>query len=389
MISHFKKLWYLVVYTVCIAITGCGEHPRETPATDAALPGSSRLADLLGDGDRDGYPLVLEPRGFDFPVDHGAHPMYRNEWWYLTGNLDGQGGERFGFELTFFRFALSPAIDADTRSAWRTNQVYIAHFAISDISSGRFHVAQRYSRGAAGLAGSGPDSIVVWLDDWHIEQDADDGRLWQISATDNDMGLELDLTALKPVVLNGNGGLSQKSAQPGNASFYYSIPRLSASGTLRIADQSHNVSGLVWLDREWSSSALSAEQQGWDWFALQLSDGTDLMYYQLRLADGTVDAHSAGTWTDASGRSTALDNDDVTILVTDYWTNSRGDTYPAAWRVEIAQLGFAVDVTSAMADQELVTNVRYWEGAVDVAGKSGDGAVTGRGYVELTGYAEN
>ena len=361
-----------------------------TPPSDptGVLPGSSRLSDLLSDGGVEGYARATVARSFEFPEDHGPHTRYRNEWWYVTGNLDGEAGERFGFELTFFRFSLTPEIDATVDSSWHTNQVYVAHFAVSDIDKETFYVAQRYSRGSAGLAGAFADPFRVWLDDWSIIA-ADTTAPWDLVANGDDFSIELELNPLKAPVLNGKNGLSQKSAEPGNASYYYSISRLQSEGTISIEGKRYAVSGLSWLDREWSSSALSKEQSGWDWFALQLSDGSDLMFYQIRQNDGSIDLHSAGTWIDADGRSTSLHQDDVTITVSDYWQSERGGRYPAAWEIEIDSLNTSLSVVPAMADQELITNVRYWEGAVDVSGTSNAQPVSGTGYVELTGYAEN
>ncbi|HSD70687.1 MAG TPA: carotenoid 1,2-hydratase, partial [Woeseiaceae bacterium] len=226
----------------------------------------SRLAELLGSDDDRGFAKAVEPRSFAFPRDHGPHPEYRNEWWYLTGNLDDEGGRRFGFELTFFRFALTPSTpDAD--SNWRSNQVYIAHLAITDARGEEFHVAQRMSRAALGLAGAQAEPFRVWIDDWEIaaEENADE---WRLVAGERDFELDLHLASVKPPALNGTDGLSQKSAEPGNASYYYSISRWQTRGSLRIGSAQFRVSGLSWLDREWSSSALAANQQGWDWFAL-------------------------------------------------------------------------------------------------------------------------
>ena len=221
----------------------------------------SRLASLLG-SDAAGFPRVTTPRTFVFPDDHGPHSEYRNEWWYVTGNLDGEDGGRYGFELTIFRFALTPDASPST-SAWRTNQVYIAHLAVTDAAGQQFYVAERFSRGALGLAGASAEPFRVWIDDWEIAGDAggDDNR-WTLSASDATFGLELQLEAQKEPVLNGTDGLSQKSAEPGNASYYYSITRWQTDGLLRIGDREFAVSGLAWLDREWSSSALAADQQG-------------------------------------------------------------------------------------------------------------------------------
>lgn len=390
MANRLKNNYYLLVLMLLMSVitTGC-QAPADTAGESTELlPGSSRLSDFLSDEGIDGYSRAIEAHDFTFPRDHGPHPKYRNEWWYVTGNLDGQGGERFGFELTFFRFSLTPDIRGVVESSWRTNQVYIAHFAISDIGSDEFHVAQRYSRGSAGLAGAIAHPFRVWVDDWTIE-DKSPTESWHLRAESDNFGIDLELVAEKQPILNGDNGLSRKSGEPGNASYYYSIPRLRSEGTLSISGEVHNVSGLSWLDREWSSSALAKDQSGWDWFALQLSDGSDLMFYQLRRDDGSVDVHSAGTRVAGDGKTSQLKHSDISIMVTDYWQSKRGGRYPAGWSIRIPEMAIALAVTPAMADQELITNVRYWEGAVDVSGESGGQSVTGRGYVELTGYAEN
>lgn len=360
------------------------------PAADADdAADRSELSRLLGSAADAGFARALEPRAFAFPADHGPHPEFRNEWWYVTGNLDAANGLRFGFELTIFRFALSPAAP-ESSSAWRTNQVYIAHFAITDADRERFYVAERYSRGALGLAGATAEPFRVWIDDWQISAaDAAGSReQWRLRAEDDEFALDLELVAEKPPVLNGVDGLSQKSPEPGNASYYYSITRWRTDGRLRVGDDEFGVSGISWLDREWSSSALGDDQQGWDWFALQLSDGSELMYYKLRKVDGTDDPLSAGTWVAADGQATHLARDQVEIRVRERWSSPQGGIYPARWDLRVPELGLELDVVPVMSDQELFTTVRYWEGAVDIRGRRAGAAVTGRGYVELTGYAE-
>ena len=345
----------------------------------------SRLSELLG-ADDSGFEKAIDPRAFVFPQDHGPHPGFRNEWWYVTGNLDGDAGRRFGFELTIFRFALTPTAPASA-SSWRSNQVYIAHFAVTDADGERFLAAERFSRGAAGLAGAQAEPFRVWIDDWEIA-DADAAGTWRLRASDPGFGIDIELTPGKPPVLNGDNGLSQKSSEPGNASYYYSVTRFATDGTLRLGEDVFNVSGLSWLDREWSTSALGDDQLGWDWFALQLSDGSDLMFYNLRKLDGSQDEQSAGTWIDPDGGSLHLERDEVEVVVTDTWESPEGGVYPSAWTLRVPAKGLEVEVTPVMADQELFTTVRYWEGAVDVEGERDRSPVTGRGYVELTGYAE-
>jgi len=352
---------------------------------DEVTESTSQLADLLGSDAEAGFARALAPRTFVFPEDHGPHPDFRNEWWYITGNLDDEDGRRFGFEITIFRFALSPNVFASS-SAWRTNQVYIAHLAVTDAEDEGFYVAQRYSRGAVGLAGAQAAPLRVWIDDWEMAGQTEAGA-WQLRANDTQIGIDLELTALKPPTLNGIDGLSQKSADPNNASYYYSITRMQTEGRLRIGERSFDVSGLSWLDREWSTSALAANQVGWDWFALQLDDGSELMFYGLRLRDGSWDTASAGTFVDASGRASHLAFEDVEITVLDKWTNPEGGTYPSRWLLQVPRFDLELTVTPVISNQELFTTVRYWEGAVDVDGMHNQLSLEGRGYVELTGYA--
>lgn len=387
-----KKVLLLIVLTGIIFVyfslrtTDTEIDSGLAPATQ----GSPRLAQLLGGEGSEGYATVIEPRRFEFPRDHGPHADYRNEWWYITGNLDSENNQRFGFELTLFRFLLA-AKETQDASAWRSNQVFVGHFAITDSSTGKFHVAERYSRGGLGLAGAQGEPFRVWLNDWELRETSHSGPAiqWHLSANDDEIALELLLTASKSPVLNGVDGLSQKSATPGNASYYYSIPRLETKGTLRVGPDSYEVSGLSWLDREWGSSGLSKTQQGWDWFALQLSDGSDLMFYNLRRMNGEQDEYSAGTYVSAEGVATPLSRDDLTIEVLEHWDSPRGVRYPMGWRLQIKPLDLSLVVTPIMRSQELSALVRYWEGAVDVKGEFGDsGRISGRGYVELTGYAD-
>jgi predicted secreted hydrolase len=385
-----------------IAITGfsiiqsCDPGP-DAPADQDGSRGGSRLSELLGGDAAEGYSMAADARTFRFPEDHGPHPDFRNEWWYLTGNLEDLRGRRFGFELTFFRFALSPGLrrasSGPSESKWRTRQVYIAHFAVTDQKNEQFHVEQRASRGAMGLAGAQSAPFRVWLEDWSIMENQKDspastaGEHWQLTAPGEQIALHLELSAEKPPVLNGVGGLSQKSAERGKASYYYSISRLRSEGRLQIADETFEVSGLSWLDREWSSGALSDDQQGWDWFALQLSDGSDLMFYSIRNRDGSQDEHSAGTWISGDGEVAHLSRDDLTIMITDEWASPDGGIYPSGWDFGIPQLDLEISVTPTIENQELFTTVRYWEGSVNVTGRRKGVPLEGRGYVELTGYA--
>lgn len=349
---------------------------------------SGRL-ELLRDVEEEGFRRAKTVRPFRFPEDHGPHPGYRHEWWYVTGNLDGPAGRRFGFELTFFRLALVPEQSEavqEPQSAWKTPLAFAAHFAITDVANDAFQFAQRYSRGDGRLAGATGDPVRVWLEDWFLEQSAEG---WRLQANDGGaLRLALELSAVKPPALHGERGLSRKSAEPGNATYYYSLPRLESSGTLEIEGRSHAVQGLAWLDHEWGTSALASDQQGWDWFALHLSDGSDLMFYNLRKLDGSRHAFSAGTWIEPDGEATPFGAGDVSIEILDYWDSPLGGRYPSGWRLTLPARNLELTIHPVVEDQELNTRPRYWEGAVDVAGQRDGVALRGRGYVELTGYAQ-
>ncbi|MCL6621551.1 MAG: carotenoid 1,2-hydratase [Syntrophobacterales bacterium] len=345
-----------------------------------------------------GFALALsDPGGFlparpgyqwQFPRDHGAHPGYRTEWWYYTGHLVGDQGELFGYQLTFFRVALTPA-PGRRASAWAAGTVYFAHFALTDGPGRRFHYRERAQRGALGLAGAATDRLHVWVDDWRAEAEGDTMRL---VARDEDLELDLTLTPTKPPVFHGEGGFSRKAAGTDHASLYYSLTRLHTRGRVSVHGRHLTVTGESWMDREFSSSQLAPHQTGWDWFALHLDDGAEIMLYQLRLADGGVDPASSGTYIDPQGRSRHLTREDVTLTVTGHWRSpASGARYPAGWEIRLPALGYHLRLSPTLPDQELrttgSTRITYWEGQVAVSGRHQDTPVTGRGYVELTGYA--
>lgn len=359
---------------------------------------------------RPAFAQALAPRAFEFPRDQGPHPDFRQEWWYLTGNLDSDAGQRFGFELTFFRFALAPGSAATAaaakpagsgpfagRSAWRTRQIYLGHFAITDAARHRFRFAVRLARGALGLAGAQAHPFRVWVGNWRLGripappraplESGPRGAPWQVQADEPGYVLSLVARPLMPPVLNGERGLSRKSGQPGDATYYYSIPRVEVRGTIVRDGRPQRVHGLAWLDREWGSGTLGPQEVGWDWFGLQLEDGSCLMFYALRDHNGAEDPYSAGTWVDAHGQAQPLSRGDVRIQVLGHWRDRSGARYPSRWRLLVPNLGLDITVHPILADQELTTSPRYWEGAVDVAGTRAGRPIVGRGYVELVGYA--
>ena len=343
------------------------------------------VTEALGGEPEGGFARATAPRRFVFPADHGPHPGFRTEWWYFTGNLKTAVGRRFGYQLTFFRVALRPEpVARDSR--WGANEVFMAHFAVTDVDGKRFHYAERFSRVAFGLAGAGGSPVAVRLEDWSAVETSANPWCAQLAARDGDVAVDLNVRSLTPVVLNGVGGLSRKGSRPGNASYYYSIPRMETLGTVRLGRETFTVSGLSWLDREWSTSALERNQVGWDWFALQLDDGRDLMFYRLRRSDGIDDPFSKGTLVAADGTSRQLAREEVQLEIVDRWTSpATGTRYPSRWRLRIPGENLALEIVSRLADQELLTSVRYWEGAVAVRGLS-SGSPGGTGYVEMTGY---
>lgn len=370
-----------------VALLAGGAYFAGDTETPQASPVAGSLSGALTD-ELAGFARATARREFVFPDDHGPHPEYRSEWWYFTGNLEAADGRAFGFQLTFFRFALSPEAPARA-SGWAANQVYMGHFALADVEEGRFHAFERFSRAAQGLAGAQAEPFRAWLEDWEAAGSGDGLLPMRLRAAEEDIAIDLSLSEGKPIVLQGDAGLSQKSAAPGNASYYYSLTRLPGTGRIRVGDEEFEVQGLVWMDREWSTSALGDDQVGWDWFSLQLSDGRELMYYQLRRRDGRPDPHSAGTLVDGRGGTRRIDSSQVDLTVNDHWKSGRdGSVYPGRWRLRLADAELDLEIVPRLADQEMNLSVRYWEGAVAVTGVSGGRPVSGSGYVELTGYNE-
>jgi len=360
-------------------------------AKDRELPPDSgfvSVTETLSDPKTEGYARAFAPRPFVFPADHGPHPEFRTEWWYFTGNLNDSEGRAFGYELTFFRIGLSPK-PVPAGSHWRTNQMFMGHFALTDVAGKRFHAHERFSRAALGLAGAEADTLHVWLEDWSAEPQSPKGFPLRLRAAEKDIAIDLMLEQGKPIVLQGQKGLSQKSSEPGNASYYYSLTRMPTSGTISLKSRDFQVRGQSWLDREWSTSALSQDQAGWDWFALQLSDNRELMFYRLRRKDDTTDPMSAGTFIDRDGQSYPLRRDEFLIETLANWRSPDGVSYPARWRFQIPKEGMDLEINPLLPDQELNVSVRYWEGAVAIRGTAAGLPVEGRGYVELTGYAGN
>jgi len=321
---------------------------------------------------------------FAFPRDHFEHLEFELEWWYYTGNLTADDGRRLGFELTFFRNAVERAGPAT--SVWDIDQLYLAHFAISDIEGQRFYKVERLNRAGPGLAGADPERALIWNGNWQV---AWDGDVQSLRAVSQDAALDLELTPAKRPVINGENGVSQKADGAGKASHYITFTRLDAKGKLQLGGERFSVDGTAWMDHEFSTDSMGANQAGWDWLSMQLDDGADLMLYRLRDADGSTDAHSAGTYVGTDGEAVHLNAEDFTMTPGARWTSpATGGVYPLEWRVTVPKLNLDLTVRTPLQSQEIVpTNGRgptYWEGAIEAEGEN----VRGVGYLEMTGYAE-
>ena len=401
-----RYLW-LTIVLACSSGSCRSSHPNADPNTNAF-----KVIDILGHqnaaGDP-GYEHADAARPFVFPEDHGPHSNFRNEWWYFTGNLETAGElkrqRHFGYQLTVFRTALAPRDAGVTASGtkprtsgWATQQLYMAHLALSDLDGSHFYAFDRFDRGAAGLAGALASPFHVWVGDWDIasldKNDAHAGTFsaLKLHAERDGILIDLELEPGKGVVAQGDRGLSQKGPfdrVANNASYYYSMPRMPTRGTLRIARNSplFEVHGASWMDREWSTSALEKNVSGWDWFALHLSNGFDLMLYRLRRADNTSSPFSEAALIDPQGRSERIRANQFELEVTAHWSSPRdGTVYPSGWKIKIPKQNLELNVSPSLANQELNLAVRYWEGAVHLEGAVRGTAVTGTGYVELTGY---
>ena len=381
-----RFLTMAVSIALLMAILGWGAYALTRPSEAVEVRASLSVSDALN-MDNSGFESVTGPRRFAFPEDHGPHPEYALEWWYYTGNLQDAEGRRFGYELTFFRRGIGSAETSRT-SEWAAEDIYFAHFAFTDVENDEFYAFERYSRDALGLAGAMRSPFRVWIEDWSAEGSVDGVVPTRLRAIEEGVGVSLALNSERDAILNGENGFARKGSGPGEASYYYSMTRLPTTGVVTLDGQAYSVSGLSWLDREWSSAQLSDDRVGWDWFALQLSDGRDIMYYQLRPRAGESTDFDLGTLVAADGSYSRLRAADVSIEVLDRWQSPLGGTYPARWRIRIPEEGLDIEITPYVSDQELDTVVRYWEGAVGIKGESNGTRVEGSGYVELTGYAE-
>ncbi len=338
-----------------------------------------------------GFDGVSGACGPVFPEDHGPHMGFRTEWWYYTGNLSGPRGEAFGFQLTFFRYRLGPpgALEKSA-SKWRTDQIFMAHAAISGVDKERHRYRGITARAMPGMAGAvlQGGETTVFLKNWRVRIDR---KRHLLHVQTPDFSFDLTMVPEKPPVLHGEMGFTRRGDLPGQASCYYSFTRLAATGTLSIGESNYPVRGLGWMDHEYASEPLDHTRAGWDWFSLQLSDGTELMIYLIRMNDAGFSPVSSGTLVFRNGGKQHLSSKDFEITPTGTWRSERsGAVYPSGWRVTIPESAISLVVRPTFADQEMngeaADRFTYWEGSVLVSGTAGGRKLSGKGYVELTGY---
>jgi predicted secreted hydrolase len=337
------------------------------------------------------FRLATEGYRYAFPRDHGAHEEYRTEWWYYTGQLTAKNGRPFGYELTFFRRGMPREQTKTLPSQWAVTHLYLAHFAVSDLSKGRFLYAEKMSRAGLGKAGAASDRLNVWIDRWAAESPLAAPGTQTLHAADGDLGIQLTVSPEKPLVVHGTGGISRKGSVA--ASHYYSFTRLATTGTLSVGGERFDVTGNSWMDHEFGSAELGKDLVGWDWFCLQLDDQRELMLYHLRRTDGSADPASSGTLIDRDGHGHHLTVSEFTLEPISYWTSQTSHArYPQRWRLTIPSQQLSFELVPLMADQELSTTrstqVTYWEGAIEATGSIQGRAARAQGYMELTGYAE-
>jgi predicted secreted hydrolase len=333
------------------------------------------------------YRSALPGYHFKFPRDHFNHPDFQTEWWYYTGNLKSSGGHRFGFELTFFRQAVNR--DPAKSAAWDIRDLYLAHLALSDLDGQHFYHAERTNRSGPGIAGVSQANGHIWNGNWQIQWTDDNQKL---QAVDDRFELRFTLHADKVPVIHGENGVSQKAAGAGHASHYVSLTRLATKGSIELDGKKFDVTGTTWMDHEFFTHQLEANQTGWDWLSIQLEDKTELMLFHIRRKDGSIDPYSAGTFVDVRGRTTHLRAGDFTLQpLGKTWTSLETHAaYPISWKISIPKLNLDLEATTPLASQELAEKSKftpsYWEGAIVLTGHRENQPSGGVGYLEMTGY---
>lgn len=380
------SLWLtgFILMGIALATTGWfGNKTTPLPSNQGAIPLDSFL-----EANDEGFARADQPWEYSFPTDHSAHPAYRTESWYFVGHLATPQGRQFGFQLTFFRFALAPQIKPSS-SAWTTNQVYRGHFAITDVAQAEFHAFERYSRAALGLSGAAMKPVRIWVENWHAEM-VDNHQIptFQLKASDEEIEMDLRLRSVKPLVLPEGGDLlPTNTSNTQNAFHFYVAPRLAAQGQVKIGSEVFQVTGHGWLDHTWGAVPVSRGQLAINRFLLQLGDGREIVALQLHRRDGSGTPITTGILIHQDGSIQRLDRRAIVLEELDEWRSPRdGTAYPNHWRLSIPEQTLDLTITPFISNQEMVMAIRYWGGSVSVSGTADGRSVDGSGHVELTGY---
>jgi predicted secreted hydrolase len=342
-----------------------------------ALRASARAQGFAGLGETvDGFSPVVPGKTFSFPADHGPHPDFRIEWWYLTANLVDANGSAYGAQWTLFRQAMRPGSERD---GWASLQLWMGHAAVTSARTHRF--GETFARGGVGQAGVEAKPFAAWIDAWEMRGSDRTGDTTiaplELSASAADFSYALHLTADRPLILQGDGGYSKKSERE-QASYYYSQPFLKVAGHITIDDKPVDVTGQAWMDREWSSQPLASDQTGWDWFALHFKSGEKLMLYRMRQTDGRH--YASGNWISPDGKMRQIASADID-MAPKAPIEIEGRKLPVAWHVAIPSLALSIECAALNAKSWMGTGFSYWEGPISFAGSH-----SGVGYLEMTGY---
>jgi predicted secreted hydrolase len=343
----------------------------------ASLGGKAMAQGFAGLGETaDGFAAVVPGKTFSFPADHGPHPEFRIEWWYVTANLVNANGVAYGAQWTLFRQATKPGAQQE---GWANQQLWMGHAAVTRADAHR--TSETFARGGVGQAGADADPFLAWIDAWEMRGlgpiNAANMAPLELKAAGADFSYVLRLDADRPLLLQGDGGYSRKSLRE-QASYYYSQPNFAAKGSISIDDKPVDVTGQAWLDREWSSQPLASDQSGWDWLSLHFRTGEKLMLYRMRQTDGNH--YGSGKWVARDGSSQQFASADISFTPLVY-TEIAGRKIPTSWRIAIAKLAVAIDCTPLNAKSWMGTNFPYWEGPISFSGSH-----NGLGYLEMTGY---
>lgn len=364
--NYFTKLLFGILL---FSMAGC-DSPADTH--------SSAMGGLMGEATSD-FTQVLPNKEIRFPSDHLAHDDFRQEWWYLTANLTTETGEAIGLQWTQFRIALS-AQPPSSNSNWASNQLYMAHSAIT--TETQHNTEERWSRGQQQLAGVSSLPLTIKLDNWQWQSQDEELFPAKLDVAGDSVNYSLRLTTSAPYQLQGDGGYSVKSADASVASYYYSQPFIDVTGQVMLDGKFVKVSGKAWLDREWSSQFLTKQQQGWDWFALRLDDGSNLMLFQLRgdAQEASSNHFYSGRRMYADGRGETITSDEIQMAPT-AWHDIDGKPHPVEWQIRIDSQAINLHISPLNPNAKMPLSIPYWEGPISI-----NGSHNGSGYMELTGY---